>query len=118
MTLDKHFNILGALNVAVGASGLLGAAIVFWSMAGGSLMTGQLSVLLLAMGTAIALLITAFSLPTLAAGVGLLQGKPWGPKLALAMGAVNLLNIPFGTPVGIYTIWIFVHQPERQAHSA
>jgi hypothetical protein len=118
--VDKHLNILGALNVAVGASGLLGAVIVFWSMAGGSLMAAQPGVVLLrtVMGTAIALLITAFSAPTLAAGIGLLQGKPWAPKLALAMGAVNLLNIPFGTPVGIYTIWIFVHQPERHAHSA
>ena len=43
-----------------------------------------------------------------AAGVGLLQRAPWARILALIMGFLSLLSFPFGTALGIYTIWVLL----------
>jgi hypothetical protein len=52
------------------------------------------------------------------AGVGLLQRAPWGRILALIMGFISLISFPFGTALGIYTIWVLLaagaeHEYER-----
>jgi len=44
----------------------------------------------------------------IAAGIGLLQRAPWARILALVMGFISLLSIPFGTALGIYTIWVLL----------
>lgn len=44
-------------------------------------------------------------LPALISGFGLLAEKKWAKTLAQILGFVNLVNIPLGTMVGIYTIW-------------
>ncbi len=52
-----------------------------------------------------AFLFTITLLPALIAGFGLLAEKKWARTLAQILGFVNLVNIPLGTMVGIYTIW-------------
>ena len=44
----------------------------------------------------------------LAAGWGLLQRQPWGRMLAIAMGCISLFDMPFGTALGIYTLWVLL----------
>jgi zinc-ribbon domain len=44
----------------------------------------------------------------LAAGWGLLQREPWARMLAIVMGVLNLFDPPFGTAVGIYTLWVLL----------
>jgi hypothetical protein len=41
-------------------------------------------------------------------GIGLLTRQPWARILALIIGCISLLNIPFGTALGIYTIWVLL----------
>lgn len=49
------------------------------------------------------------------AGWGLLDRQPWSRGLALVLGFVNLIHIPFGTAVGIYTLWVLLPaQSERE----
>lgn len=43
-----------------------------------------------------------------AAGWGLLQRRPWARPLALVLGFIELLHMPFGTALGIYTIWVLL----------
>ena len=45
------------------------------------------------------------SLPQLLAGIGLLGCKGWGRILGIIIGALQLLNFPIGTALGIYTLW-------------
>ena len=42
------------------------------------------------------------------AGWGLLQGQPWARMLAIVLGFLSLLDIPFGTALGIYTLWVLL----------
>jgi hypothetical protein len=40
-----------------------------------------------------------------AAGIGLRQHTDWARVLALVLGFLELLHLPLGTALGIYTIW-------------
>jgi hypothetical protein len=44
----------------------------------------------------------------LIAGWGLLQREVWARMLAIIVGVVNLFDAPFGTALGIYTLWVLV----------
>ena len=39
------------------------------------------------------------------AGWGLLERQPWARMLAIVLGCFSLLDMPFGTALGIYTLW-------------
>jgi hypothetical protein len=43
-----------------------------------------------------------------AAGWGLLQREGWARILTLVLGVLSLLEIPVGTVLGIYTLWVLV----------
>jgi hypothetical protein len=39
----------------------------------------------------------------------LLQREPWARTLAVVLGFVSLFfNVPFGTALGIYTLWVLL----------
>lgn len=38
-------------------------------------------------------------------GWGLLERQPWARMLAIVLGCFNLIHPPFGTALGIYTLW-------------
>ena len=45
---------------------------------------------------------------TLAVGWGLYKRESWGRTLALVMAFINLLSVPFGTALGIYTLVVLL----------
>lgn len=51
-----------------------------------------------------AILVCAGALSALA-GAGLILRKSWGRGVALVAGTLSLANVPFGTALGIYTLW-------------
>lgn len=44
---------------------------------------------------------------------GLFERQPWARALGLVLGILALLRIPFGTALGIYTLWVLA--PEQSA---
>jgi hypothetical protein len=44
----------------------------------------------------------------LIAGWGLLARQPWARTLAIVLGAFSLIDVPFGTALGIYTLWVLL----------
>ncbi len=42
------------------------------------------------------------------AGWGLLQREEWARVVALVVGFIALLNVPIGTALGIYTLWVLL----------
>ena len=52
-------------------------------------------------------IIIFLALPSMIAGIGLLAKQKWAMILALVMGCLNLFSFPFGTGLGIYTIWVY-----------
>jgi len=41
-------------------------------------------------------------------GWGLLTRQPWGRLLAVISGSISLIDVPFGTALGIYTLWVLL----------
>jgi hypothetical protein len=44
----------------------------------------------------------------LVGGIGLLSLAPWARTLTLVAGFIELLNVPLGTALGIYAIWVLM----------
>jgi hypothetical protein len=42
------------------------------------------------------------------AGWGLLQREPWARAVTLVIGFISLFNVPIGTALGIYTLWVLL----------
>lgn len=61
--------------------------------------------------------IMLFSIPSIIAGVGLINNRRWAMTLALILGCFKLFSFPFGTALGIYTIWIYAEDHKLQAAS-
>ncbi len=45
-------------------------------------------------------------IPGILAGWGLLNFKPWARILAIVLSAIRLINIPIGTALGVYGLWV------------
>ena len=69
-------------------------------------------------GTALVVFLIAVSLPGLVAGIGLLKGRPWARILGIVVALVNLINIPFGTIVGIYGLWVLFNRETEALFAA
>lgn len=57
----------------------------------------------------IGLLIVLLSTAGIVGSIGLLQRKEWGRILVLIISFVNLLHIPVGTILGVYSIWVLMN---------
>lgn len=55
--------------------------------------------------TAIPVFLLIKSMVGIAAGWGLLQHFDWARVLAIVLGFLELLHLPLGTILGVYTIW-------------
>jgi hypothetical protein len=52
------------------------------------------------------------------AGWGLLQRQDWARTVALVVGFVALLNVPLGTALGIYTLWVLLPAQSDEEYKA
>ncbi|MEQ8904272.1 hypothetical protein [Ekhidna sp.] len=60
------------------------------------------------------LLLIFSALPSIIAGIGLLQKKNWGIVIALIAGCISIFSFPFGTAVGVYSIYVFVENNKQK----
>lgn len=51
-------------------------------------------------------------------GIGLLMRLSWARMGAMILGGFNLLNIPFGTALGVYTLWALLPAEHEQEYRA
>jgi hypothetical protein len=114
--------VLGVLYIALSAIGLLCAlllALVFGTASGIVAANADadaavaLPIIGIA-GTALTMFLLAVSLPGLITGIGLLKLKPWARILGIVLSAINLINIPFGTALGIYGLWVLLNKDSER----
>jgi protein-S-isoprenylcysteine O-methyltransferase Ste14 len=121
--VDTHVRVLGVLNIAVGVLGLIVAAVMMVGVGGAA---GIISAsadpdeaaiavpILSVVGAFLVFFLFAFSLPSLAAGIGLLYFKPWARILGIVLSVIALLGFPWVTILGIYGLWVlFSKDTER-----
>jgi hypothetical protein len=107
---DIHLKLVGAFHIALGAFSLIGALVIFavfgaiGGIAGAHGETGAAALIgfiALCMGG----LITVLSIPDIVGGWALLARLSWARVLMIVVGCLDLLHFPFGTALGIYTLW-------------
>ncbi|MGA1998380.1 MAG: hypothetical protein ABSG52_00165 [Terriglobales bacterium] len=110
----RHTHLLGILWIAYSAVSLIGGVILMivshtiFGPFGLPSMPGGPPMFIRPLLSAIAVVLMVKAATGIAAGLGLLQRQDWGRILAIVLGAVSLINIPFGTAIGIYTLWVLV----------
>jgi hypothetical protein len=114
--MRQHIDILGWLFVAAGALGIITAVFVFFILGAGGLLTrdAKAAVLVTGIGFFIAVLVAIFSVPNIVVGWGLLKRKSWSRIAGLVLGCLGLLSFPFGTALGIYSLWTLTKPEARQ----
>lgn len=58
--------------------------------------------------SAIGIVILAKAVLGFIAGWGLVQRESWARLVALVLAFISLFNIPFGTAIGVYTLWVLL----------
>ena len=58
--------------------------------------------------------LTVFALPGIVGGFGLMQNQEWARILVLVLSVLNLFNVPIGTMIGAYSIWVLLQEDTAQ----
>jgi hypothetical protein len=125
--LERHLRTLGILWIVAGALFLIPSVI---ALAVGSI--AHIAIpgsegMVRAMGPLVLYLIGGSLLLVGAGGIcvgwGLMQRQPWARIVALILGILALFHPPFGTALGIYTLWVLLSnnagtEYERMAKAA
>jgi hypothetical protein len=123
--VQHNLQLLGIFWLAMGAFNVVGGAVLlvvgntFFSHlhelgAPPNVPTGFLSTLMSTLG----ILVLAKSAFAFLAGWGLMQREPWARVVTLVLAFISLFNIPFGTAIGIYTLWVLLPGQAQQEYDA
>ena len=117
--MSTHVKVLGVLFIAVSALGGLAALFLMVSLGGAARRVGAtadpeeaaLAIPIIGLtGTALVGMLLVLSLPGLITGFGLLGFKPWARILGIVLAILQLVNIPIGTLLGLYALWVLLNR--------
>jgi hypothetical protein len=123
--VQAHVHLLGIFWLAISAFNAVGSLFLF--MLGGALFphlhemgappdvpVGFLSALFNTIG----FVVLAFAACGFFAGWGLMHHDSWARVLALVLAFISLFHIPFGTAIGVYTMWVLLPSQSQQEYDA
>ena len=110
MDTKQHITVVAALNIALGALGVVLAIIAFVFLAGIGLLSQdpEAMPILTFIGVVSAGFLLLISVPDIIGGIGLVKRQSWARILVLILSVIGLINIPLGTIVGGYSIWVLM----------
>jgi hypothetical protein len=115
--MDTHVKVLGVLYLVLSALGVCAALFLMLALGAASGIVANaaephdaaVAIPIIGIsGTALVIFLLLVSTPGLLTGVGLLKFRPWARILGLVLSAINLINLPFGTILGIYGLWVLL----------
>ena len=111
MTAEEHNKTLATLHFIYGAMhGLTLAALALLILVVGLASPGlfSISAFWITVGVVVyGVVLVAVGLLPLIVGYGLLKRRKWAKPIGVASAVINLINIPIGTALGIYTFKFF-----------
>ena len=124
--VEKHLHLLGVLWFAVSALTTIGGLVLLvlgttlfphmreLTQVPPNVPLGFLCALLNTLG----ILVLAKAAAGFFAGWGLLRREPWARTLSLVLAFIALFNVPFGTAIGVYTLWVMLPGHSGQEYKA
>ncbi|MHC4643445.1 MAG: serine/threonine-protein kinase, partial [Planctomycetota bacterium] len=109
--MEKHITIVAILSIVFGTLGALFGAFLFVVISGGGLISQDPTAMNVTgiVGTAVCGFFLLISVPDVIAGIGLLKRRGWARILAMILAALDLINFPIGTAIGIYVFWVVLN---------
>jgi hypothetical protein len=115
--MERHLKLLGILWLAISALRLIpGLAIVSFAGYAMRFVPFQFRGFVGPLASTIGVILLASAVAGFAAGWGLLERRPWARVLAIVVGIISLLHPPFGTALGIYTLWVLLPGESEQEY--
>jgi hypothetical protein len=112
--MKDHIKVLGILWVVFGAFWLCLSVFALLVFLGVAMIPDVETVtpnLLRVIGIGVSVFLGILGLPEIVGGLGLLARREWARILVLVMAFLALLNVPFGTALGIHTM-VVLFNPE------
>jgi len=118
MPIDTHVRVAAWLHIALGAIWVCMLAFVglffgaFGAIMGASAHGSNAGILgwIAGFGVVLFLFIAAFPVLEIVGGVMLLGGSTAGRVITIVFSVLELINVPFGTVVGIYSLWALLRE--------
>jgi hypothetical protein len=107
--MRKHVRILGWLQIILGLIDLFIGLAAFGLLSGIGVLSGDVAAfgVMSLIGGFIGTLSIVSALPNFIVGIGLLRDwGGWVVLLAVILALFNLAKVPWGTAIGLYTLWI------------
>lgn len=96
-----HVRIVAVLNCVLGGMHLLALLMVLYNLSRGNSIGSEV------LTRSLMVALTVFSVPYIVIGVGLFLRKRWAMLAAKYCDPILLLEFPAGSPLGLYSIWLF-----------
>ena len=114
--MEKHINTVAALQIGLCIFNLLMVLTLYsiLKLIGGFIDDRDAEMILTVIANIAASVLALLAVPGIIAGYGLYQRKEWARILTLILSVISIFNFPFGTAIGIYSIWVLI-QPESVA---
>ncbi len=114
--MDKHLNLLGILYIVLGLFHIVSISVASLFLFANENISFPVGLpIVRAAIFVIFVFLSAVSVAGIVAGIGLVRGQKWAETLALVLGFILLINIPLGTLLGIYTIWVLMMRDKPPA---
>jgi hypothetical protein len=110
-----HVRLLGIFWLALSALRLI-PGLILMALGSARLFPPDVPPFVHAILPTIAMVFLIFAGVGIAAGFGLLTRQPWARMLAIVFGAVSLIDMPFGTAIGVYTLWVLLPAESEQEY--
>lgn len=109
--IETHLTVLGILWIAYGLMHIVAFCAMYfvrniafrgdWTPPGAPFFVGGIM-------HALVIFLGVTGAVGLGAGIGLMRAELWARPLIIALAIVSLPNAPFGTALGIYTLWVLL----------
>lgn len=107
MEAQKHITLVGILHIVHSGLLLIIGILLFGLLAGIGAVSGDedATLVLGIIGTVVGGFMIVLSIPGIIGGIAVLQRARWSRIFLIVLSAFKLLDVPFGTALGIYTIY-------------
>ena len=109
--MQRHFVIVAAMYIAIGALNLMALAVIFAIIAAVDLNYSYEpnTQMVLRIAALVAGILSLISVSSMISGFGLYYQKSWAKLPSLIIAVILLPGIPLSTAIGIYALWTLTH---------
>ena len=120
MTLEDHNKVIGIMHLIWGGFNALMMLflipfiiMILGPMGSDPTAPPELKTVFGIFGVFIVTITLLFSIPPLLAGYAMLKRKRWARVMGIIAACFEVLSMPFGTALGVYTMWFLFGQGEK-----